>query len=64
MTYFDVGCKLKILLKKRFKIMLEFKSAIVDECGCVVYWCENLTDNEIDEILTKYPEYRIACIEC
>lgn len=44
--------------------MLEFKSAIVDECGDVVYWCENLTDNEIDEILVNHPEWCIACIEC
>ncbi len=44
--------------------MLEFKSAIVDECGDVVYWCENLTDNKIDEILVNHPEWRIACIQC
>ena len=43
--------------------MLEFKSAIVDELGKIVYWCEDLSDNEIEEILTKYTEYRIACIE-
>lgn len=58
------GVNSKNYLKKGFKIMLEFKSAIVNELGDIVYWCENLTDNKIDEILVNHPEWRIACIEC
>lgn len=58
------GVNSKNYLKKGFKIMLKFKSAIVNELSAIVYWCENLTDNEIDEILVNHPEWRIACIEC
>jgi hypothetical protein len=43
--------------------MLEYKSAIVDECGDIVYWCENLTENEIREILANHIEWRRTCIE-
>ena len=42
--------------------MLEFKSAIVDECGFIVRWCENLSNIEINEILTNHPEWNITCI--
>lgn len=42
---------------------MEFKSAIVDECGDVVYWCEELSEDEIEIILTDYPEFRIRCVE-
>lgn len=58
------GVNSKNYLKKEFKIMLEFKTAIVNELGEIIQWCEDLTDNEIDEILVNHPEWRIACIEC
>jgi hypothetical protein len=58
------GVNSKNYLKKGFKIMLEFKTAIVNELGEIIQWCEDLTENEIDEILIKHPEWRIACIEC
>nr|DAK66162.1 MAG TPA: hypothetical protein [Caudoviricetes sp.] len=58
------GVNSKNYLKKGFKIMLEFKTAIVNELGEIIQWCEDLTDNEIDEILVNHPEWRIACIEC
>lgn len=44
--------------------MIEFKSAIVDELGNIVCWCENLSDEEIEEILTNHIEWRKTCIEC
>lgn len=43
--------------------MLKFESAIVDELGVILYWCEDLSDAEIDEILSNHPEYRIDSIE-
>lgn len=43
--------------------MLEFKTAIVNELGEIIQWCEDLTENEIDEILIKHPEWRTKCIE-
>ena len=58
------GVNSKNYLKKGFKIMLELKTAIVNELGEIIQWCEDLTDNEIDEILVNHPEWRIACIEC
>lgn len=42
---------------------MEYRSAIVDELGEVVKWCENLSEKDIEEILTDFPEYQIVCIE-
>jgi hypothetical protein len=43
--------------------MLEFKTAIVNELGEIIQWCEDLTENEIEEILINRPEWRTKCIE-
>lgn len=43
--------------------MLEYKSAIVDECGDIICWCEDLSDEEITEFLTNHIECRRTCIE-
>lgn len=43
---------------------MEFRRAIVDELGYVMYWCSELADNEIDEILASHEEWNIKCIEC
>lgn len=43
--------------------MLEFKSAIVNECGEVIAWCDDLTEYEINEILEDHVEYLIECIQ-
>lgn len=43
--------------------MLELRSAIVDEWGFIVCWCEYLTNVEIDEILTNHPEWSMTNIE-
>lgn len=50
-------------MQKEVKIMLEFKTAIVTELGEIIQWCEDLTENEIDEILIKHPEWHTDCIE-
>lgn len=42
---------------------MEYASAIVNEIGHVVKWCSDLDGEEIDEILTQYPEYTVVCIE-
>lgn len=39
-----------------------YRRAIVDELGCIMYWCSDLTDEEIDEILIYHPEWSIKCI--
>lgn len=43
---------------------MEYKSAIVDECGTFVAWCCELTNDERELILSNHPEYTIRCLEC
>ena len=43
--------------------MVEYRSAIVDECGAVVYWCSELTKSQIINILGRHEEWRIRYIE-
>ena len=43
---------------------MEFKSAIVNELGKVMFWCDELQDeNQIECILNHHPEWSIKCIE-
>lgn len=39
-----------------------YKKAIV-EFGCVLCWCSELTDEQIQHILTERPEATIKCVE-
>ena len=43
---------------------MEYRSAIVDECGTFVAWCRELTEDEQNRILDSHPEYSIRCLEC
>lgn len=43
--------------------MVEYRTAIVDECGSVVCWCDDLTKNEVNKILANHPEWHIRCVE-
>lgn len=43
--------------------MLEFRTAIVDELGEVMYWCDELSQNEVEEILDNHVEWKKKCIE-
>ena len=54
------------LIRQNFRrlIDMEFKSAIVDELGCVMYWCDELQDeDQIECILNSHPEWNRKCIE-
>ena len=42
--------------------MIEYRTAIVDECGDVVMWCEDMDQDEIEEILEDHIEWRMRCI--
>ena len=43
---------------------MEFRSAIVDELGYVMYWCDELQEeNQIEGILNSHPEWSGKCIE-
>ena len=45
-------------------IDMEFRSAIVDELGYVMYWCDELQDeDQIECILNSHPEWSRKCIE-
>lgn len=43
--------------------MIEYRRAIVDECGEVKYWWKDLKYEEIYNILDSYPEWKIDCVE-
>lgn len=42
---------------------MKYRTAIVDECDCVMYWCSDLSGEEINEILDNHPEWWIRAIE-
>ena len=43
---------------------MEFRTAIVDELGCVMFWCDELQDGEqIETILHSHPEWNVETIE-
>ena len=41
---------------------MEYKTAIIDECGKVMFWCIDMSDEEVDEVLDIHPEWRVQCI--
>lgn len=42
---------------------MQYRFAILDECLSVRYWCDELTQAEIDEILENHPEWTTRCVE-
>lgn len=41
-----------------------YRSAIVNELGHVMFWCDKLQGNEqIECILNRHPEWSIKCME-
>ena len=43
--------------------MTEYRSAIVDELGAIMYWCDDLSEAEIYNILIEHPEWERRCID-
>lgn len=43
--------------------MVEFRTAIVDELGEVMYWCDELSENEIKNTLDSHIEWKKKCVE-
>ena len=61
--YWKKGSKYYLEQKVRL-IDMEFRSAIIDELGCVMYWCDELQDeDQIECILNSHPEWSRKCIE-
>lgn len=46
------------------EVIMEYRSAIVDELGYLVAYCSELDADEQERILEEHPEYEIRCIEC
>ena len=41
-----------------------YRSAIVDELGHVMFWCDEIKgDERIEEILHSHPECSVVCVE-
>lgn len=45
-----------------YDYLIEYRSAIVDELGDIVCWCDDLKNNEVDSFLIAHPECRKQCI--
>lgn len=43
---------------------MEYRSAIVDELGCLVAWVSETDADDVERILDDHPEYSITCLEC
>lgn len=39
-----------------------YRTAIVDECGCVICWASQMSEYEINEVLERYPEAYLTTI--
>ena len=40
-----------------------FKTALVDELGLVQFWCDELDDEEIADLLEEFPEWSKKAIQ-
>ena len=70
LTQIEVVLFLKKSLKELIKLVskslrsgrMEYARAIVNELGEVVAWCKDLTQEEIDKVLSSSTENKITCI--
>lgn len=44
-------------------VNMEVRRAIVDECGSIVFWCDELEDGDTEDILELHPEWSTKCFE-
>ena len=42
---------------------MEYRTAIVDELGWVMWWCDELPREQVEAILRAHPEWSIKTIE-
>lgn len=56
---------LQIVMQIRLDVVtMEFRTAIVDELGHIMFWCDELQDeDQIECILNSHPEWNRKCIE-
>lgn len=41
---------------------MEYRTCIKDELGCVIFWCDELSEIEIEELLINHPEWSRSCV--
>lgn len=41
---------------------MEYKTAVVDECGTVLYWVEEIGRYEAEQLVKDHPEWSIKAI--
>lgn len=58
---FIILLSLKLWVRK--EIEMEFRTAIVDELGDIIYWRDELQQDEIYDILASHPEWCMKAIE-
>lgn len=39
-----------------------YRSAVVDECGCVIAWVDEVGESEAQRMVDNHEEWRIACV--
>lgn len=42
---------------------MEYRTAIVDECGDIIAWVSDIGHMRAMELLDEHPEWHIKCIE-
>lgn len=51
------------LSNKESEVMQMYRSAIVNEIGHVMFWCDDLREDEqIECILNEHPEWSVKCV--
>jgi len=45
------------------ELLLSFRTGICNECGEVVVWCDELTDEQVQKLLNDHEEYYLNCIQ-
>ena len=60
----EIKAKERTVSWKESDVMQMYRSAIVNELGHVMFWCDELQgDEQIECILNGHPEWSIKCVE-
>jgi len=52
-----------ILKEEKDMNKYDFRSAVVDECGDVVAWVDEIGNTKAWELIDNHPEWNIVCID-
>ena len=60
----EIKAKERTVSNEESEVMQMYRSAIVNELGHVMFWCDELQgDEQIECILNGHPEWSIKCVE-